>query len=115
MNINENITKLVALTKSIIEEFNLAKFRKEVESSFLGLGFDDGSRNYNKNYYHRKMIVLNPIPLRSYHPTEGCMNRSCFQDSELMKKNSDHQAINLAKFAKEVDKSVFLGWASILK
>ncbi|KAL6579556.1 hypothetical protein OROMI_009772 [Orobanche minor] len=109
MNINENITELVALTKSIIEEFNLAKFRKEVESNFLGLGFDDGSRNYNKDYYHRKMIVLNPTPLRSYHRTGGCMNRSCFQDSELMKKYSDHQAINLAKFAKEVDKSSFLG------
>ncbi|KAL6568835.1 hypothetical protein OROHE_003576 [Orobanche hederae] len=104
MNINENITELVALTKSIIEEFNLAKFSKEVESSFLGLGID------NKDYYHRKMIlVLNPIPLQSYHPTEDCKNRSCFQDSELMKKYSDHQAINLAKFAKEVDKSSFLG------
>ncbi|KAL6579411.1 hypothetical protein OROMI_009627 [Orobanche minor] len=104
MNINENITELVALTKSIIEEFNLAKFRKEVESSFLGLGID------NKDYYHRKMIlVLNPIPLQSYHPTEDCKNSSCFQDSELMKKYSDHQAINLAKFAKEVDKSSFLG------
>ncbi|KAL6574273.1 hypothetical protein OROHE_001177 [Orobanche hederae] len=109
MNINENITKLVALTKRIIEEINLAKFRKEVESSFLGLGFDECSRNYNKDYYSRKMIVLNPIPLRSYHPTNDCMNRSCLQDSELMKKYSDHQAINLAKFAKEVDKSSFLG------
>ncbi|KAL6579339.1 hypothetical protein OROMI_009555 [Orobanche minor] len=110
MNINhENITKLVTFTKSIIEEFSLAKFSKEVESCFLGLGFDDGSRNYNKDYYHRKMIVLNPIPLRSHHPTHCCMNRSCFQDSELMKNYSDHQAINLSKFAKEVDKSSFLG------
>ncbi|KAL6505918.1 hypothetical protein OROHE_023297 [Orobanche hederae] len=109
MNINENITELVVFTKSIIVEFNLAKFRKEVESSFLGLGFNDGSRNNNKDYYHRKMIVLNPIPLRSYHRTGGCMSCSCFQDSELMKKYSDQQAINLAKFAKEVDKSSFLG------
>ncbi|KAL6566232.1 hypothetical protein OROGR_001847 [Orobanche gracilis] len=92
MNTNENITELVALTKRIIDEFNLAKFRKEVESSFLRLGFDDRSRN------RRKMRVLNPIPLRSHHPTDGCM-----------KKYSDHQAINLAKFAKEVDKSSFLG------
>ncbi|KAL6579575.1 hypothetical protein OROMI_009791 [Orobanche minor] len=96
MNINENITELVALTKSIIEEFNLAKFRKEVESSFLGLGFDDCSRKYNKDYHHRG--------------TDGCMNHSCFQDSELMKIYSDHhQVINLAKFAKEVDKWSFLG------
>ncbi|KAL6566234.1 hypothetical protein OROGR_001849 [Orobanche gracilis] len=92
MNTNENITELVALTKRIIDEFNLAKFHKEVESSFLRLGFDDSSR------YRRKMRVLNPIPLRSHHPTDGCM-----------KKYSDHQAINLAKFAKEVDKSSFLG------
>ncbi|KAL6566248.1 hypothetical protein OROGR_001868 [Orobanche gracilis] len=92
MNTNDNITELVALTKRIIEEFNLAKFRKEVESTFLRLGFDDRSRN------HRKMRVLNPIPLRSHHPTDGCMKRY-----------SDRQAINLAKFAKEVDKSTFLG------
>ncbi|KAL6543940.1 hypothetical protein OROGR_010437 [Orobanche gracilis] len=103
MNINENITELVALTKSIIEEINLAKFRKEVDSSFLRLGFDNRFRN------HRKMMVLNPIPLRSYHAIDGCMGRSCFQDSELMRKYSDHQAINLAKFAKQVDKSSFLG------
>ncbi|KAL6543939.1 hypothetical protein OROGR_010436 [Orobanche gracilis] len=103
MNINENITELVALTKSIIEEINLAKFRKEVDSSFLRLGFDNRSRN------RRNMTVLNPIPLRSYHRTDGCMNPSCFQDSELMKKYSDHKAIHLAKFAKEVDKSSFLG------
>ncbi|KAL6534851.1 hypothetical protein OROGR_013526 [Orobanche gracilis] len=81
---------------------NLAKFRKEVDSSFLRLAVNPSS-NYNKDDRHHGKI----IPHRSYHLASGCVDQSCSKDS---RKYFDHRVINLAKFRKEVDSS-FLGLA----
>ncbi|KAL6575951.1 hypothetical protein OROHE_000422 [Orobanche hederae] len=95
MKINENIT----------EKINLAKFRKEVDSNFLGLAINTSS-NYNKDdrHYHRKII-----PQRSYHHlASGCVDRSRSGDSG--KYSDNHWVINSSKFRIEVDSS-FLGLA----
>ncbi|KAL6586492.1 hypothetical protein OROMI_001480 [Orobanche minor] len=89
MKINENIT----------EKINLAKFRKEVDSNFLGLAINNTSSNY-----HRKIM-----PQRSYHHlASGCVDRSRWRDSG--KYSDNHWVINSSKFRIEVDSS-FLGLA----
>ncbi|KAL6586415.1 hypothetical protein OROMI_001403 [Orobanche minor] len=93
MKINENSA----------EKINLAKFRKEVDSNFLGLAINTSS-NYNKDdcHYHRKII-----PQRSYHHLASCcVDRSRSQESG--KYSDNHWVINSAKFRTEVD-SNFLG------